>query len=192
MRRVTGLLTYALSTYALWSIRAEMNEAIRRYRYEDAISQKKYADVTALTKMMSMLSMNYKVDYASLAAALTWLVKKVEELIGYLRRDISIETPITDGEDICLKDLLSDEQYAMEPALDAENLHPRVRQAIETLPDKKRQYVLARYFQGKTRAQSAGELGLSAERGRQIELEVARALKRQLFPESEKSEAANV
>ena len=75
IERFDPSLGFALSTYALWVIRAAITETIRRYRYDNAICQKKYAVITALTKTMSALGMHYSMDYAALAAALDWPVQ---------------------------------------------------------------------------------------------------------------------
>ena len=99
---------------------------------------------------------------------------------------VSLETPVGDGEDSRLSDLIEDKSLSFSPADQAfsEEMSDRIAAAISTLNSKEQKIVRMRFGIGEERDYTLEECGrmfnLTRERIRQIEVAVIRKLKKRI------------
>ncbi|MEE8333139.1 MAG: sigma-70 family RNA polymerase sigma factor [Alphaproteobacteria bacterium] len=161
VRRFNPERDVRLATYAMWWIRASMQDYVVRSR-----SLVKVGATHALAERFNM---------------------SVAEVVGFARRmarpDQSLETSGSDDGTLRLIDLVRDERPTPEDALVAASegrlWHERLKDALDVLPPRELLIIRRRFLADKapSRAALGAELGLSKERVRQLEVRALARLK---------------
>jgi len=183
-----------LAAYAVRWIEAEVREFIfknwRLVRLGGTAAMKKLffgyrATVASLRDMKADRAAGVTAEEVSQAMGLT--EEQVQQARAYFGgRDLALEGPRSDEDDspseaLMLEALVDDSEgmaAQVEEADRVEAVQRAVRQAVEQLPERDRQVLMARRLSSPAKglAELGGELGISAERVRQIEQRAAARL----------------
>ena len=128
----------------------------------------------------------YEPGAEEIAANLNMPVDKVQTILRMPGEPVSLETPVGDGEDSRLSDLIEDKSLSFSPADQAfsEEMSDRIAAAISTLNSKEQKIVRMRFGIGEERDYTLEECGrtldLTRERIRQIEVKAIRKLRKRI------------
>jgi RNA polymerase primary sigma factor/RNA polymerase nonessential primary-like sigma factor len=102
-------------------------------------------------------------------------VEEVEDLKQLVRTTSSLDSPLNDGQDTFLRDVIED-PLCLSPADTAEGVQRRAEMMVwvKQLPEKEQTVILARFGldgeESRTLEEIGREMGLTRERVRQIEM----------------------
>ncbi|MFQ5904145.1 MAG: sigma-70 family RNA polymerase sigma factor [Candidatus Binatia bacterium] len=179
-------LGYRFSTYAKWWI----DQAIRRHIHNSArtirIPVHVIEDRNRLIRTVRYLFEKLKREPLpqEIAADMGISLKEVCRIIRIVGEPVSLETPIGDGRESCLANIVEDKltPKPLEEAMRAD-LCAKIQKALATLPPRQEAVLRMRFGVGEHHDYTLQEVGkkfsISRERARQIE---ANALRRLRFP----------
>jgi RNA polymerase primary sigma factor len=121
--------------------------------------------------------------FAELGAVLELTAERVEEILGYGRETLSLETPVGDDGTATFGEFIEDADAPVpSEVVDFGLLQDRLRSVLGTLPDRSAAVMRMRFGLDDGRARTLDEvgkeLGLTRERIRQIERDTLRELRR--------------
>jgi RNA polymerase primary sigma factor len=167
---------YKFSTYATWWIRQAVRRALsnqaRAIRVPVHVGERRHQLAVVASKLS--LELGHEPSREELSAATGMPIERVDEAFDIAEVSASLNQTLGDDE-IELADFLPDDAARDPLELAEESLQRReLRRALETLPERQRRIVRLRYgFDGgpRTLEEIGGELGLTRERVRQLELQ---------------------
>jgi RNA polymerase primary sigma factor len=121
--------------------------------------------------------------FAELGAVLEMTAERVEEILGYGRETLSLETPVGDDGTATFGEFIEDADAPVAAdVVDFGLLQDRLRLVLGTLPDRSASVMRMRFGLDDGRARTLDEvgkeLGLTRERIRQIERDTLKELRR--------------
>lgn len=175
---------FRFSTYATHWIRQHMIRALtdkaRCIRIPVHFTEFSNKMGRASNELMSILGQ--EPTYDEIAEKLGVTARVVEEVYRAMWEPISLETPVGDGEDSFLRDLIEDKN-SLSPYLETEDneISEEIKKVLETLTRKEALIVRMRFGIGLDRDHTLEETGrfltITRERVRQIEAKAMRKLK---------------
>lgn len=179
---------HKLSTYATWYIRHALNRAIA----EHARSMRLPAHLSEAIQTLQRLSreltqtLNRTPTRQELAQASGLTMVQVEEALRSGEQPLSLEAPVGEEEDLELGETLSDsDDDASIEALSRSELRQELTRAMQGLSERERAIITMRFGVGqyaesgaRSVEQIAGEMKLSTDRVRQLEVRALRKLRR--------------
>ncbi|MBN1354878.1 sigma-70 family RNA polymerase sigma factor [bacterium] len=175
---------YRFSTYATWWIQQSIIRAIAEQGRTVRIPQYITETVSKLNRLGArFIQENHREPTVEeLAEVSANPAKNIHLYLNVIKIPFSLDMPIGEDEEGTLNEVLPDKSYRspLEIALDL-NLKERVRQLLDSLPDRDRIVVKMRFGIDSSREYTLEEigkiLGLTRERIRQIELDALRKIR---------------
>jgi len=167
---------FKFSTYATWWVRQSITRAVADYGRTIRLPVHVIESLNRLNRERRALAgeLNRAPTPQELARKMQLPVGKVRLLLEAARQPTSLDTPIGEGEETELGDLIADTaERSPEAAAMAGELAGEVERAMASLTDREREVLRLRYGLGTQREHTLEEvgrrLGLTRERVRQIE-----------------------
>lgn len=167
---------FRFSTYAAWWIRQSIERAIinqgRLIRLPVHVVERLNRFLTQVERLLHELGRDPRVD--EIAAHMKIPEEEVIDLKQLIRTTYSLDSPINEGTDTFLRDVIEDPMSAS-PAKTAEGVQRRadVMDCVKGLPERERRVIMLRFGLDGGEAQTLEEIGrhldLTRERVRQIE-----------------------
>jgi RNA polymerase primary sigma factor len=181
---------YKFSTYATWWIRQALQRAIADQGRTIRVPVHMVEQINKALRVKRDLAteLSREPTFAELGAVLEMTAERVEEILGYGRETLSLETPVGDDGTATFGEFIEDADAPIAAdVVDFGLLQDRLRSVLGTLPDRSAAVMRMRFGLDDGRARTLDEvgkeLGLTRERIRQIERDTLRELR--------KSEAAS-
>ena len=176
---------YKFSTYATWWIRQALQRAIADQGRTIRVPVHMVEQINKALRVKRDLATEYgrEPTFAELGNVLEMTAERVEEILGYGRETLSLETPVGDDGTATFGEFIEDADAPV-PAdvVDFGLLQDRLRSVLGTLPDRSAAVMRMRFGLDDGRARTLDEvgkeLGLTRERIRQIERDTLRELRR--------------
>jgi RNA polymerase primary sigma factor len=176
---------FRFSTYATWWIRQAITRAIadqaRTIRLPVHVHDLLTRYIGVSRRLLQELGRPPEV--AEVAEAMGIPAERLAELLRAAERPVSLETPVGDGEEDTLADLIGDYSASPEEAAEGRLLRAQVNEALQALTPRERRLLELRYgLDGgpyRTLEEIGHEFGVSRERVRQMEAELLRRLRQQ-------------
>jgi RNA polymerase primary sigma factor len=176
-------LGYKLSTYATWWIKQSVQRALAEQSRTIRLPVHVADQVRKVQKARRILGQKLNRDPSvdEVAAESGFAPQRVQELLDLVQDNISLDTPIGDGESI-MSDLIPDDNASSPEEETAQTLRSReLAEALSQLNPRLRRVLLLRFgLEGRdamTLEQVGGELGITRERVRQLETRALRELR---------------
>jgi RNA polymerase primary sigma factor len=175
---------YRFSTYATWWIRQAISRAVadqaRTIRVPVHMIEASNRVVHAAR--MIVQETGREPTEVELAARVGLPIEKVRRVIGIVQDPISLETPVGEGGDGALGDLIPDSRVVAPPeAVAAAHLRYQTRRILATLSPREQQVIRMRFGIGQREDHTLEEVGstleVTRERIRQIEATALRKLR---------------
>lgn len=175
---------FKFSTYATWWIRQSITRSIADQARTIRIPVHMVETINRLirTQRQMVQELGREPSIADLAKRFGKSEDRVREILTMSQETISMETPIGDEESSHLEDFLPDRKINAPEELAAQNiLHEQVLKVIESLSDREKQVIIARFglidAKAKTLEEVGKMFGVTRERIRQIEAKAIRKLR---------------
>src|SRR3954447_26178335 len=176
---------YKFSTYATWWIRQALQRAIADQGRTIRVPVHMVEQINKALRVKRDLSteLGREPTFAELGAVLEMTAERVEEILGYGRETLSLETPVGDDGTATFGEFLegADAPVAAD-VVDFGLLQDRLRLVLGTLPERSASVMRMRFGLDDGRARTLDEvgkeLGLTRERIRQIERDTLRELRK--------------
>lgn len=175
---------FKFSTYATWWIRQSITRAIADQARTIRIPVHMVETINRLirTQRQMVQELGREPNTEELAKRFGIPEYRVREIFAISQETISMETPIGDEEDSHLEDFLPDKKFnSPENLVSKSILHEQVLQVIESLTDREKQVIIARFGLIDSRPKTLEEVGkifgVTRERIRQIEAKAIRKLR---------------
>jgi RNA polymerase primary sigma factor len=168
---------YKFSTYATWWVRQTITRALTDHSRTIRVPVHVEEVIGRFAKAKNELrrEMGCEPSASDIAARMGLPVLKVKKLMMVPKEPVSLETPISEGDESCLSDLIEDKS-AMSP-LDCStkrDLTEQVEAALQSLSPKEAMIIRRRFGIGEVDVRTLEELGreldVTRERVRQIEI----------------------
>jgi len=176
---------YKFSTYATWWIRQALQRAIADQGRTIRVPVHMVEQINKALRVKRDLSteLGREPTFAELGNVLEMTAERVEEILGYGRETLSLETPVGDDGTATFGEFIEDADAAVpSEVVDFGLLQDRLRSVLGTLPDRSASVMRMRFGLDDGRARTLDEvgkeLGLTRERIRQIERDTLRELRR--------------
>ena len=176
-------LGYKLSTYATWWIKQSVQRALAEQSRTIRLPVHVADQVRKVQKARRILGqkLNRDATIDEVADESGFTAVRVQELLGLVQDNISLDTPIGDGESL-MSDVIEDRMASSPEEETAENLRSReLAAALSQLNPRLRRVLLLRFgLDGRdamTLEQVGAELGITRERVRQLETRALRELR---------------
>jgi RNA polymerase primary sigma factor len=180
-------LGFRFSTYASWWIRQAMTRSLsdRSRMIRIPVHMVELANKLSQTMHRLTVRLGRIPALAEIAAALEMPVEKAQVILNLVKEPVSLESPITDGEEVCLGDVIKNQRS---PDPEQELAHRRhqeeVRRILATLGPREEKILRMRFGIDEKSDHTLEETGsvfrVTRERIRQIE---AAALRKLRFPQ---------
>jgi RNA polymerase primary sigma factor len=180
-------LGFRFSTYASWWIRQAMTRSLsdRSRMIRIPVHMVELANKLSQTVHRLTVRLGRIPALAEIAAALEMPVEKAQVILNLVKDPVSLESPITDGEEVCLGDVIKNQRS---PDPEEELAHRRhqeeVRRILATLGPREEKILRMRFGIDEKSDHTLEETGsvfrVTRERIRQIE---AVALRKLRFPQ---------
>ena len=174
---------YKFSTYATWWIRQALQRGIADQGRTIRVPVHMTEQITKVRRVQRELSqtLNRVPTTEEMAEAVGWTPARVDEVLGYDRVPVSLDTPVGSEGDSVLGDFISDgDAFHVADAVDHGFLQGHLHGALQSLPERSARILSLRFGLHDGRARTLDEvgreLGLTRERVRQIERESLRSL----------------
>jgi len=176
---------YKFSTYATWWIRQALQRAIADQGRTIRVPVHMVEQINKALRVKRDLAteLGREPTFDELGTALDMTGERVEEILGYGRETLSLETPVGDDGTATFGEFIEDADAPM-PAdvVDFGLLQDRLRAVLGTLPDRSAAVMRMRFGlddgQSRTLDEVGKALGLTRERIRQIERDTLKDLRR--------------
>jgi RNA polymerase primary sigma factor len=176
---------YKFSTYATWWIRQALQRAIADQGRTIRVPVHMVEQINKALRVKRDLAteLGREPTFAELGAVLEMTAERVEEILGYGRETLSLETPVGDDGTATFGEFIEDADAPVAAdVVDFGLLQDRLRLVLGTLPDRSASVMRMRFGIDDGRARTLDEvgkeLGLTRERIRQIERDTLRELRR--------------
>jgi len=176
---------YKFSTYATWWIRQALQRAIADQGRTIRVPVHMVEQINKALRVKRDLSteLGREPTFAELGAVLEMTPERVEEILGYGRETLSLETPVGDDGTATFGEFIEDADAPVAAdVVDFGLLQDRLRLVLGTLPDRSASVMRMRFGLDDGRARTLDEvgkeLGLTRERIRQIERDTLRELRK--------------
>jgi RNA polymerase primary sigma factor len=176
---------YKFSTYATWWIRQALQRAIADQGRTIRVPVHMVEQINKALRVKRDLSteLGREATFAELGAVLEMTPERVEEILGYGRETLSLETPVGDDGTATFGEFIEDADAPVAAdVVDFGLLQDRLRLVLGTLPDRSASVMRMRFGLDDGRARTLDEvgkeLGLTRERIRQIERDTLRELRK--------------
>ncbi|HET7310155.1 MAG TPA: RNA polymerase sigma factor [Mycobacteriales bacterium] len=176
---------YKFSTYATWWIRQALQRAIADQGRTIRVPVHMVEQINKALRVKRDLAteLGREPTFAELGAVLEMTAERVEEILGYGRETLSLETPVGDDGTATFGEFIEDADAPVAAdVVDFGLLQDRLRLVLGTLPDRSASVMRMRFGLDDGRARTLDEvgkeLGLTRERIRQIERDTLRELRK--------------
>ncbi len=176
-------LGFKLSTYATWWIKQSVQRALAEQSRTIRLPVHVADQVRKVQKARRLLGQKLNRDPSTdeVAEESGFTPERVQELLDLVQDNVSLDTPIGDGESI-MSDLIKDDNASSPEEETAENFRStELAAALSELNPRLRRVLLLRFgLEGRdamTLEQVGSELGITRERVRQLETRALRELR---------------
>jgi RNA polymerase primary sigma factor len=176
---------YKFSTYATWWIRQALQRAIADQGRTIRVPVHMVEQINKALRVKRDLAteLGREPTFAELGNVLEMTAERVEEILGYGRETLSLETPVGDDGTATFGEFIEDADAPVpSEVVDFGLLQDRLRSVLDTLPERSAAVMRMRFGLDDGRARTLDEvgkeLGLTRERIRQIERDTLRELRR--------------
>jgi RNA polymerase primary sigma factor len=176
---------YKFSTYATWWIRQALQRAIADQGRTIRVPVHMVEQINKALRVKRDLATEYgrEPTFGEIGAILEMTAERVEEILGYGRETLSLETPVGDDGTATFGEFIEDmDAPVAADVVDFGLLQDRLRSVLSTLPDRSAVVMRMRFGlddgRSRTLDEVGKELGLTRERIRQIERDTLRELRR--------------
>jgi len=177
-------LGFRFSTYASWWIRQAITRSLSDHSRTIRIPVHMVDMTNKFTRTALYLNrqLNRRPTLEEIAAEMAMPVEKAQSIVDIVKEPVSLETPIGDGEDSCLGDLVKNERSPNpEETVIGLNLKKEIRKILTTLTPREEKIVCMRFGIGEkseyTLEETGKVFGVTRERIRQIEATALRKLR---------------
>lgn len=170
-------------SYAVWWIRQSILQALAEQSRIVRLPLNQVGSLNKIQRAIASFEQEHlrKPSPQEIADQLDIPVEKVKESYRVSGRSVSVDSPLSDGEDSTLLDVMSDSDAApTDAALNHESLAMELQRALESLPDRERDIVESCYGIGREELsleEIGDRFGLTRERVRQIKEKALRHMK---------------
>jgi len=176
---------YKFSTYATWWIRQALQRAIADQGRTIRVPVHMVEQINKALRVKRDLAteLGREPTFDELGQALDMTGERVEEILGYGRETLSLETPVGDDGTATFGEFIEDADAPVAAdVVDFGLLQDRLRSVLGTLPDRSATVMRMRFGLDDGRARTLDEvgkeLGLTRERIRQIERDTIKDLRK--------------
>jgi len=176
---------YKFSTYATWWIRQALQRAIADQGRTIRVPVHMVEQINKALRVKRDLATEYgrEPTFAEIGVVLEMTAERIEEILGYGRETLSLETPVGDDGTATFGEFIEDMDAPIAAdVVDFGLLQDRLRSVLGTLPDRSAIVMRMRFGLDDGRSRTLDEvgkaLGLTRERIRQIERDTLRELRR--------------
>src|SRR6058998_716853 len=176
---------YKFSTYATWWIRQAITRAIADQGRTIRVPVHMVEQINKALRVKRDLATELGRDpsFAELGAVLEMTAERVEEILGYGRETLSLETPVGDDGTATFGEFIEDADAPVAAdVVDFGLLQDRLRSVLGTLPERSAAVMRMRFGLDDGRSRTLDEVGkelnLTRERIRQIERDTLKDLRR--------------
>jgi RNA polymerase primary sigma factor len=176
---------YKFSTYATWWIRQALQRAIADQGRTIRVPVHMVEQINKALRVKRDLATEYgrEPTFAEIGVVLEMTADRIEEILGYGRETLSLETPVGDDGTATFGEFIEDMDAPIAAdVVDFGLLQDRLRAVLGTLPDRSAVVMRMRFGLDDGRSRTLDEvgkaLGLTRERIRQIERDTLRELRR--------------
>ena len=176
---------YKFSTYATWWIRQALQRAIADQGRTIRVPVHMVEQINKALRVKRDLATEYgrEPTFGEIGAVLEMTAERVEEILGYGRETLSLETPVGDDGTATFGEFIEDMDAPIAAdVVDFGLLQDRLRAVLSSLPERSAVVMRMRFGlddgRSRTLDEVGKELGLTRERIRQIERDTLRELRR--------------
>jgi RNA polymerase primary sigma factor len=176
---------YKFSTYATWWIRQALQRAIADQGRTIRVPVHMVEQINKALRVKRDLATEYgrEPTFEEIGVVLEMTPERIEEILGYGRETLSLETPVGDDGTATFGEFIEDMDAPIAAdVVDFGLLQDRLRTVLGTLPDRSAIVMRMRFGLDDGRSRTLDEvgkaLGLTRERIRQIERDTLRELRR--------------
>jgi RNA polymerase primary sigma factor len=176
---------YKFSTYATWWIRQALQRAIADQGRTIRVPVHMVEQINKALRVKRDLATEFgrEPTFDELGKVLEMTAERVEEILGYGRETLSLETPVGDDGTATFGEFIEDgDAPVAADVVDFGLLQDRLRLVLGTLPERSASVMRMRFGLDDGRARTLDEvgkeLGLTRERIRQIERDTLRELRK--------------
>ena len=176
---------YKFSTYATWWIRQALQRAIADQGRTIRVPVHMVEQINKALRVKRDLAteLGREPTFAELGGVLEMTAERVEEILGYGRETLSLETPVGDDGTATFGEFIEDADAPVAAdVVDFGLLQDRLRSVLDTLPERSAAVMRMRFGLDDGRARTLDEvgkdLGLTRERIRQIERDTLKELRK--------------
>jgi len=175
---------FKFSTYATWWIRQAITRAIADQSRTIRVPVHMVETLSKINKITRSYVQEKRREptFAELAKELNLDEKKIKNIIKISKEPVSLETPVGDSDDTCLKDFIEDEnEYTPVDAVVNDDLKEKVREILKSLTPREEKVLKMRFGIDVASEHTLEEVGkdfsVTRERIRQIEVKALRKLR---------------
>ncbi|HEX3898695.1 MAG TPA: RNA polymerase sigma factor [Mycobacteriales bacterium] len=176
---------YKFSTYATWWIRQALQRAIADQGRTIRVPVHMVEQINKALRVKRDLATEYgrEPTFGEIGVVLEMTAERVEEILGYGRETLSLETPVGDDGTATFGEFIEDmDAPVAAEVVDFGLLQDRLRMVLGSLPERSAVVMRMRFGlddgRSRTLDEVGKELGLTRERIRQIERDTLRELRR--------------
>ena len=175
---------YKFSTYATWWIKQAITRAIADQSRTIRVPVHMVETLNKINKIKHNFLQEHgrEPTHAELAKKLNLDEKKIKNIIKISKEPISLETPIGDGNDASIKDLIvSEDECSLSDSVASNDLKEKIREVLKTLTPREEKVLKMRFGIDVASEHTLEEVGkdfsVTRERIRQIEVKALKKLK---------------
>ena len=175
---------YKFSTYATWWIKQAITRAIADQSRTIRVPVHMVETLNKINKIKHVFLQEHgrEPTHAELAKKLNLDEKKIKNIIKISKEPISLETPIGDGNDASIKDLIeSEDDFSLSDTVASNDLKEKIREVLKTLTPREEKVLKMRFGIDVASEHTLEEVGkdfsVTRERIRQIEVKALKKLK---------------
>jgi len=175
---------YKFSTYATWWIKQAITRAIADQSRTIRVPVHMVETLNKINKIKHIFLQEHgrEPSHAELAKKLNLDEKKIKNIIKISKEPISLETPIGDGNDASIKDLIvSEDDFSLSDSVASNDLKEKIREVLKTLTPREEKVLKMRFGIDVASEHTLEEVGkdfsVTRERIRQIEVKALKKLK---------------
>ena len=175
---------YKFSTYATWWIKQAITRAIADQSRTIRVPVHMVETLNKINKIKHIFLQEHgrEPTYAELAKKLNLDEKKIKNIVKISKEPISLETPIGDGNDASIKDLIeSEDDMSLSDSVAYNDLKEKIREVLKTLTPREEKVLKMRFGIDVASEHTLEEVGkdfsVTRERIRQIEVKALKKLR---------------